>query len=299
MINYTLKQLYSFEAVIRLKSFTKASKELNITQPAVYMQIQQLSKNINSELIHIKGKTINPTFIGKKLYKNCLEVISKLEKTHADIEQALNPESGHLQIAVATTTSSFTSQVLAKFKQNYPKMTFYLEVTNRQSLLEKLGNHATDLVIMGEPPADMPLITQPFMENPLICIAHPQHHLLTQSSVSIQTLKQETLITRESGSGTRMTIERITGMSFNSDIEINSNEAIVGAVQAGLGVGFVSKHTVELELKHNTVKQLNIKGFPIIRHWHIVHPANSTLSPIAQYFKKFVIQQSANKNKKY
>jgi DNA-binding transcriptional LysR family regulator len=93
-------------------------------------------------------------------------VIAKLEQSKADIEQTLNPDSGHLEISVATTTNSFVSRVLAQFKQQYPDMTFHLEVTNRKLLLEKLSNHSSDLVIMGEPPADMSLITQPFMENP-------------------------------------------------------------------------------------------------------------------------------------
>jgi len=292
MINYTLKQLYSFEAVVRLKSFTKASKELNITQPAVYMQIQQLTQNIGSDLLNVKGKTITSTFIGKKLYQTSLEVIAKLEQSRSDIEQTLDPEAGHLQIAVATTTNSFVSRVLAKFKKFYPKMTFYLEVTNRKSLLEKLNNNETDLVIMGEPPVDMPLITKPFMKNPLIAIAHPDHPLLKNKRNSIKALNKETLITREQGSGTRITIERITGMQFNSDIEINSNEAIIEAVQAGLGIGFVSKHTVNLELQNNIIKQLEADRFPITRHWYVVHHVKNKLSPIAQRFKEFIVENS-------
>ncbi|SMN11500.1 RuBisCO operon transcriptional regulator CbbR [uncultured Candidatus Thioglobus sp.] len=292
MINYTLKQLTSFEAVVRLKSFTKASKELNITQPAVYMQIQQLTQNIGSELLNVKGKAISPTFIGKKLYQTCLDVIARLEQGQAEIEQTLDPEAGHLQIAVATTTNSFVSRVLAKFKKQYPKMTFHLEVTNRKLLLEKLDNHNNDLIVMGEPPADMLLITKPFMENPLIAIAHPDHPLLKNKQNSIKTLNQETLITREQGSGTRITIERVLGMKFNSEIEINSNEAIIEAVQAGLGIGFVSKHTVQLELKNGIIKQLNVDRFPITRHWHVVHSAKTKLSPIAQKFKAFIIENS-------
>ena len=292
MINYTLKQLYSFEAVVRLKSFTKASVEINITQPAVYMQIQQLTQNIGSALINVKGKVITPTFIGKKLYKTCLEVIAKLEQTQSDIKQTLDPEAGHLQIAVATTTNSFVSQVLAKFKKKYPKMSFHLEVTNRKSLLQKLNNNAIDLVIMGEPPAYMPLVTQPFMENPLIAIAHPQHPLLKNQHNSIKNLNKETLITREQGSGTRITVERIAGMKFTSDIEINSNEAIIEAVQAGLGIGFVSKHTVKLELQNGIIKQLNAEKFPIIRYWYIVHHSKNQLSPMARHFKQFIIENS-------
>ena len=292
MINYTLKQMYSFEAVVRLKSFTKASKQLNITQPAVYMQIQQLTQNIGSDLVSIKGKTISPTFIGKKLYQTCVEVIAKLEQTRLDIDQTLDPEAGHLQIAVATTTNSFVSRVLAKFKKEYPDMTFYLEVTNRKSLLAKLTNNETDLVIMGEPPSDMPLVTQPFMENPLIAIAHPEHPLLKNKRNTIKALNKETLITREQGSGTRITIERITGMHFNSDIEINSNEAIIEAVQAGLGIGFVSKHTVKLELENGIIKQLNADKFPITRHWYVVHHAKNQLSPMATRFKEFIVENS-------
>lgn len=292
MINYTLKQLYNFEAVVRLKSFTKASKELNITQPAVYMQVQQLTKNIGSDLLNIKGKTITPTYIGKRFYQTCLDVIGKLEQSRLDIEQTLDPEAGHLQIAVATTTNSFVSRVLAKFKKEYPKMTFFLEVTNRKALLEKLNNNETDLVVMGEPPSDIPLVTQPFMKNPLIAIAHPEHPLLKNKRNSIKTLAKETLITREQGSGTRITIERITGMQFNSDIEINSNEAIIESVQAGLGIGFVSEHTVKLELQNGIIKQLQADKFPITRHWHVVHHTKNKLSPIAQRFKEFIVENS-------
>ncbi|MBT6655170.1 MAG: LysR family transcriptional regulator, partial [Candidatus Thioglobus sp.] len=168
----------------------------------------------------------------------------------------------------------------------------HLEVTNRKLLLEKLNNNETDLVVMGEPPSDMPLVTQPFMENPLIAIAHPEHPLLKNKNNSIKVLAKETLITREQGSGTRITIERTTGMKFNSAIEINSNEAIIEAVQAGLGIGFVSKHTVKLELQNSIIKQLNAEKFPITRHWYVVHNAKNKLSPIAERFKAFIIENS-------
>ena len=116
MINYTLKQLYSFEAVVRLGGFTSASKELHITQPAVYMQVQQLQKNIGAKLFNINGKTITPTYIGKKIYETAVKTINVVENSKLEIEQSLNPNSGHLQIAVATTANSFVSNLLSKFK---------------------------------------------------------------------------------------------------------------------------------------------------------------------------------------
>lgn len=291
MVNWTIKQIYAFEAVVRLKSFTKAAKELHITQPAIYMQIQHLQTNTGNSLFNIKGKLVTPTFIGKQIYNNFKIIINSLEYTKSSIEEAINPDSGHLIIAVATTTNSYISKVLANFKKLYPKISFYLEVTNRQILLEKLTNNDVDLVVMGEPPSNIPLITEQFMANPLIAIAHPEHKLLAQEKITIDDLKKETLITRELGSGTRDAVEKIIGLNFNTDIQINSNEAIIGAVQAGLGIGFVSKHTVDLELASGIIKQLFVDRFPIIRHWHIVHNKQKQLSPIAKQFKQFLISQ--------
>ena len=292
MINYTLKQLYSFEAVVRLGGFTSASKELHITQPAVYMQVQQLQQNIGAKIFNINGKTITATFIGKKIYETAVRAINVVENSKLEIEQNLNPDSGHLQIAVATTANSFVSRLLSRFKKEYPKMTFYIDVTNRHALLDNLKNNNADLVIMGEPPKNIPLISSAFMKNPLIAIAHPDNELLTKKKISIKDLNKETLLTREIGSGTRITIERFTGLDFNSDIQINSNEAIVEAVQAGLGIGFVSKTSVSLQLKNNIIKQLDVAPFPIIRQWHIVHHAEAQLSPIARRFKQFVIENT-------
>lgn len=292
MINFTIKQLYSFESVVRLGSFTKASKELNITQPAVYMQIQQLQQNINSKLVSIKGKKVSATHVGKMLYKTCLDVISKLEQTRSEINHSIDPQAGHLQIAVATTANSFVSRLLSNFKLQYPKMSFHLDVTNRKTLLKKIHQRETDLIIMGEPPKDIDLSAYAFMENPLIAIVHPEHPLLSKQNNTVKDIKKETLITREQGSGTRMTIERITGLNFNSNIEINSNEAIIEAVQAGLGIGFVSEHTVKLELKNNIIRKLEVNKFPIVRHWHVVHHSSRKLSPIAKDFRQFIIDEN-------
>jgi DNA-binding transcriptional LysR family regulator len=297
MINYTLKQLYSFESVIRLGGFTSASKELHITQPAVYMQVQQLQESIGAKLFDINGKKISPTFVGKKIYKTAIETINTLENSKLEIDEVLNPDSGHLQIAVATTANSFISALLAKFKNDFPKMTFYIDVTNRQSLLDNLKNNNADLVIMGEPPKDIPLTSHAFMQNPLIAIAHPGNELLNNKNITIKDLSKETLLTREIGSGTRITIERFTGLNFNSDIQINSNEAIVEAVQAGLGIGFVSMHSVNLQLKNKIIRQLDVEPFPILRQWHIVHNAEADLSPIARRFKQYVIDNT--KDEKY
>jgi DNA-binding transcriptional LysR family regulator len=291
MVNYTLKQLYSFEAVVRLRSFPKAAAELNITQPAVYMQVKQLQDNIGGEIIRIEGKKITTTFLGDKLIVSSKKIIRELEKNKQEITQVLNPESGHLNIAVATTANSFVSGILADFKHKNPKITFNLEILNRSELLGKIKSKQDYIIIMGEPPAEVEDRSVVFKQNPLIAICHPEHRLLKKKKLQIHDLESEVLITREQGSGTRSTIERITGLDFNSNIEINSNEAITHSVRAGLGIGFVSEWTVNLELRAGVVSKLNLPNFPIIRNWHIVYCGDSD-SKVAKKFQKFVLENS-------
>jgi len=291
MVNYTLKQLYSFEAVVRLKSFPKAATELNITQPAVYMQVKQLQDNVGGEIIHIDGKKISTTFLGDAIIARSKKIISELEKSKQDIAYILNPESGHLNIAVATTANSFVSGILADFKSKNPKITFNLEVLNRSELLTKIKSKQDYILIMGEPPEEVADKSVVFKQNPLIAICHPNHKLLKKKHLTIDDLDNEILITREKGSGTRSTIERMTDLHFNSNIEINSNEAITHAVRAGLGIGFVSEFTVGLELKAGVVAKLDLPNFPIIRHWHIVS-CGENISKISKKFQKFLLENS-------
>ena len=294
MINYSLRQIYSFEATIRLQSFTKASRVLNLTQPAVYMQVKQLQNHLGVILFQTQGKSIQPTEMGKQFYQTCQKIITILEQSKKHIDQTLNPETGKITIAVVTTANSFVSRLLSEFKKIHPQISFHLNVNNRQYLLEKLINQQVDLAIMGNPPADNPFITEKFMDNPLIAIAHPEHPLTQKKQITIEALKKESLITRELGSGTRMAIEKHSGLNFDADIQINSNEAIVEAVQAGLGIGFVSKHTVNLELHHQIITQLSVVDFPIMRHWYMVYHEKQQLSPITKKFKAFIFQYIQN-----
>jgi DNA-binding transcriptional LysR family regulator len=141
----------------------------------------------------------------------------------------------------------------------------------------------------------MDLEAESFMENPLVLIAAPDHHMANKESVSIQDLQKETFILREVGSGTRTAIEQFfadKGALLATTVSMSSNEAIKQAVQAGLGLGIVSIHTLELELELNRVAIVKAEGFPILRHWYIVYRKGKRLSPIATEFRNFVINQA-------
>ena len=150
------------------------------------------------------------------------------------------------------------------------------------------------MVLMGQPPEDMELDATPFMSNPLVAIAAPDHALLDARRITLRDLAEQRLIMREPGSGTRNAIERVfrdEGIEPASRTEMTSNEAIKQVVEAGLGIAIVSLHTVELELSVGRLVQLPVENFPVMRKWYIAQRVNKRLSPAAQAFKEFVLAE--------
>jgi DNA-binding transcriptional LysR family regulator len=140
------------------------------------------------------------------------------------------------------------------------------------------------------------LEAQQFMDNPLVMIAHPSHRLAGLSQVSLARLREERLVVREPGSGTRAATERHFTehkVDYLFGCELSSNEAIKQAVQAGLGLGVVSLQTIELELETKRLAVLPVESFPIVRHWFIVHRREKRLSAACQAFRDLLLSQVA------
>jgi len=295
-MNVTFRQLKVFESVARLLSFTQAAQELHLSQPAVSMQIKQLEDNAGLPLFEQLGKKIYLTEAGREMYHYCRTIASQLEEAEDVLEQLKGIQRGHLDIAVASTANYFATRLLAAFAKQHDGVTFSLDVTNRESLLRQLEHNEKDLVVMGRPPENMQLELEAFMENPLVIIAPPDHPLVGKR-VSLQRLQQESFVVREAGSGTRIAMERFFsehGVSLQTGMEMTSNEAIKQAVEAGLGLGIVSIHTLTLELEVGRLVLLEVEGFPILRHWYVVHRKGKRLSPIALAFRQFVLSEAEN-----
>ena len=296
-MNVTLRQLKVFESVARYLSYTRAAAELYLSQPGVSMQIKQLEGNLGLPLFEKIGKKIFLTEAGQEMYQYSRNISQQLAEANSVIEALKGVKSGRLQVSVATTANYFATRLLAAFSKRYEGVTVHLDVTNRESLLRQLDANETDLVIMGQPPAGMDLETVAFMENPLVIIAPPAHPLVRKKAISLEQLQTETFVVRELGSGTRIAMERFfadKGVSLSTGMEMTSNEAIKQAVEAGLGLGIVSIHTLELELETKRLKLLDVESFPILRHWYIVHRKGKRLSPVAQAFKAFVLNEAVN-----
>jgi len=299
-MHITIRQLTVLEAVARNLSFTRAAEELHLTQPAVSMQIKQIEESIGLPLFEHMGKKVFLTQAGEELYAYSRAIQQQLDEVESVIENIKGVKRGKLTIAVASTANYFAPHILAAFSDQYEGITFSLDVTNRAGLLQHLDNNDTDVVIMGKPPAGIDVDAFEFMDNPLVVIAPPDHPLIQQKAIPISTLVQETFILREQGSGTRFAIERFFGehdARVSATMDMSSNEAIKQAVQAGLGLGILSLHTLEMELTLKRLAILDVESFPIMRKWYIVHRSGKRLSPVASVFKDFLLSNAAELTK--
>lgn len=292
MRNLTLRQLQVFEAVARNLSYTRAAQELHLTQPAVSMQVRQLEDVVGLPLFEQMGKKTYLTQAGDELYHYSRVISEQLEEAEEVIAALKGIHRGKLDISVASTANNFGTHLLAAFNKQYPSVTVRLDVTNRKTLLQQLADNEKDLVIMGRPPEDMDLVAETFMDNPLVVVASPSHPLASSiEPTSADALASEVFVTREEGSGTRSVLERYfneNNIELKRGIEMTSNETIKQAVEAGLGLGIVSIHTLSLELEAKRLVVLDIEGFPIMRHWYIVYRKGKRLSPPAEAFRTFV-----------
>ena len=294
-MNLTFRQLKVFEAVARHLSYTQAARELYLTQPAVSMQIKQLEENVGLPLFEQMGKKIYLTEAGREMYHYCRTIAAQLEEAEEVIEQLKGMRRGHLQISVATTANHFATRLLAEFVKHNEGVTFSLDVTNRETLLHQLAENERDIVIMGRPPGDGDLVAEPFMDNPLVVVAARDHPLVEKKNIKLDALRDEVFVTREQGSGTRIAMERFfkeRGVSVNLEMEMTSNEAIKQAVEAGLGLGLVSIHTLELELETGRLSILDVEDFPILRHWYVVYRKGKRLAPVAEAFRQFIHKEA-------
>ncbi|AAZ98592.1 transcriptional regulator [Thiobacillus denitrificans ATCC 25259] len=292
MRRLTLRQFRIFEAVARHLSFSRAAEELHLSQPAVSMQVRGIEVILGMPLTEQIGRKIFLTDAGREVLHASQAITARLDDLQHNLVQLRGLEQGRLTLAVTSTVNAVATGILARFRARYPDIAIHLGVSNRAEVLDMLVGNQVDLAIMGQVPDHLGLDATRFMDNPLVVIAPPDHPLASRRKVPIETLADEPFLVREAGSGTRGAMERFfaaRGLELKSSMEMSSNEAIRQAVQAGLGLGILSLQTLELELALKRLAVLKAEGFPIMRHWYVVHRADKRLSPVAQAFKKFVL----------
>lgn len=296
MKNATLRQLKVFETVARHLSFSRASEELHLTQPAVSTQIKTLEGHVGLPLFEQLGKKIYLTPAGIELVHYSRAIIQQFQEAEEALTQLQGISGGKLNVAVISAGDYFFPRLLVEFARRHSGVTLNLTVHNREELLVQLADNLTDLAIMVRPPQDADTVNESFAPHPYVIVAAPDHPLVAQKNIPMSVLMQEPFVVREKGSDTWNSMEDGFGeylRDINIAMEIKSTETIKQAVIAGMGITFLSGHTISLELQAGSLAILDVQGFPVMLDWYVVHRKNKRLPPVALAFKNFLLSDGA------
>ncbi len=291
----TIRQLRVFCTVARLLSYTRAAEDLGCQQPTVSALIAELERATQLTLLEQWGKRLALTDEGRELYAHAQQVITAADeawRAMAKLRGIVSPETVPLRIAADTTVGTYVMpHILGAFHRRRSAITLNLRVANRADVRACLLAGEVDLVIAGRPPDVEGLVAEPFLPNPLVAIASPEHVLATHPNVPLARLADEVFLLREVGSGTRAAVEElfeVAGMALKVGMVLGHVEAIKQAVAAGLGISVISEAAVKREVRYRTLSILQVEQFPIQRRWYIARLAERPLSTSAAEFIEFL-----------
>jgi DNA-binding transcriptional LysR family regulator len=296
MKNATFRQIKVFEAVARHLNYSRAAEELRLSQPAVSIHVKQLERHAGLPLFEQLGRKIYLTSAGQQMLHYSRAIIQQLREADEALAAQKGIRGGVLNIAVISAGDYFFPGLLAEFCRRHEDVTVRLTVNNREEIVRQLVENTTDLTVLLRPPENPEMIAEAFAPQPHVIIAAPGHALTRKRHISLQTLAKEAFIVRERGSDTRLAMEELLAefhVKFNVTMEIKSTETIKQAVIAGMGISFLSAHTIGRDLKAGRLSVLDVEGFPVMRKWHIVHHKNKRLPAVAVAFKEFLLQEGA------
>ena len=291
---YTFKQIQTFIEVARHKSVSKAAERLFVTQPAVSMQIKQLEDAFGLALIEPMGRNIRLTHAGEAFLTHAISAMGQFKDLEATMAEHVGLSKGRIDLAVVSTAKYFMPMLLVHFGKLFPGIDIQLNIDNRENVLGMMARNEADLVVMGRSPANMDCQATPFATNPLAILSAPDHALARRKQLPFSALADHGFVVREQGSGTRAAMERLFAehqTSLKVVMEMPSNETIKQAVMAGMGLSFLSLRTVRHELAGGYIALVDIQGLPQQGHWYITHLNQKKLSPAAQAFRSFLIEQ--------
>ncbi len=296
MKNATLRQLKVFEAVARNLSFSRAAEELHLTQPAVSTQVKKLEDHAGLALFEQLGKKIHLTPAGSEMLHASRVIIQQFKEVEEAMAQFKGVSGGKLNVAVISAGDYFFPRLLVEFARCHSGVSLNFGVCNREELLEQLGDNRTDLAVMVRPPLDLDTVNEPLAPHPYVIVAEPGHPLAGKKRIPVSRLARETFVVREKGSDTFASMQEGFGShmaELNIAMEIRSTETIKQAVMAGMGITFLSAHTITREINAGQLVTLDVQGFPLMLHWYVVHRRNKRLTPVAQAFREFLLKDGA------
>jgi len=294
MKHITLRQVQIFESVARHLSFSRAAEDLHLTQPAVSMQVKQVEGLAGLPLFQHQGKRISLTEAGSLVLRHCQVILADL---HAAEQSLMNLISGgvqRLRVGLVTSGSGLFPHLIHSFMRKRSAVDLDMKVSTRDQLIEMLRQGRIDLAVMVHPPRLAHVAAQPFAANPFVLVAAPAHALAEQRAIPLARIAFENLIVRERATDTRLVAdETFLGQPAPPRfMELGYNEAIKQSAMAGLGLALLSAHEVDAEVRAGALRVLDVQGFPLARHWHVVHCSDRPLPPAARDFRQFLLAEA-------
>jgi molybdate transport repressor ModE-like protein len=291
----TLRQLRALAAIETTGSVTGAARQLGLTQPAITLQIRGLQNLVGLPLLQRAADGMILTEVGRDLVALHHRIAAALNDSAAAIDAIKGLTGGGVSIGAVSTAKYFVPFAIAGFSHAFPKIQIKLSIGNRNEILQALRDYALDIAITGRPPEDMDLERLLIGDHPHLIVAPQGHPLARRRKMALEALKDETFLVREPDSGTRLLMHRSfadRGFEPNIGMEIDSNETIKQAVMAGLGVAFISGHTVATELSDGRLVALDIVGLPVVRRWYVVYRRDRAMLPAALALANFLSRES-------
>lgn len=282
-------QLRIFLEVGRRLNFTRAAEGLYLTQPAVSAQVRKLEQTAGGPLFEQLGKKVALTPAGEVLYRYAERILALEDELRSALADTHTVCEGPLAIGASTTIGvCILPSLLQRFLARNPRVTTQLYIGNVREVVQQVLSGHLDLALTAGEYQEERVESQPFMEDELLLVVAPGHRWVSRPSVDPAELSEEYLVLRERGSTTRALVDRElggAGVELRVIAEMNNNEAIVAAVQVGLGVSLVSKYAVRSALESGRLQRVPLTGLDLRRSFHIVVQRRKHRTPAMRAFE--------------
>lgn len=282
----TFRQLETFKEVAERLSVTEAAAALHLAQPTISTQIARITSTVGVPLFEHIGKRLFLTDMGRDLLATSRELFDAIDRLEMRLAQRAGLATGSLRICAVTTAKYLVPAILGPFCKRYPGIEVQFHIGNRAEVVARIEANLDDLYVFSHLPENFDLVALPFADNPLVVVAPYDHPLAGQESIQWEQLREDRMLVREVGSGTRHAIEQhlaSKGERLKRTMTIASNEAIKESIAAGLGISILSRHS----LRHITSRrlvELDVTGFPIHSKWYLVYLRSRVNSPPVNAF---------------
>ena len=288
------RQLQAFCEVIERQSFSQAAERLGVTQPAVSLQVRALEKRLGTQLLDRSGRRVEPTEAGLRLYRGAQRLLQLEEEIVNDLaEQAGGDLAGSFEVGASTGPGGVVlPQLLCEFREGHPELRIALSVFDTQTVVERVADRSIELGVVGAAPRHRGVEYEPFFRDSVV-LACPPGHRFAGRTVTVDELREETLIVMQDGAGVRQMMEdefRNIGARFRDldvNLELGLQESVTTAVRSGYGVTFISRSSVESDLQAGTLVEARVADVELEREIFLVRATGRSESNAARAFVEF------------